>query len=105
MYVPIVAGVGIALLAGAAAEVALLVPPALLLAVAGLALVPALIAAIKAIASGPLVLGPAFAFAITLSHLSLFGLGAFFSSLILGTLVSRLVEPDGWRQVRAATTG
>ena len=102
MYVPIVAGVGIALLAGAAAEIALLIPPALLLTVAGLALLPALIAAIKAIASGPLVLGPVFAFAIALSGMSLLGLGAFFWSLILGTLVSLLVEPDGWRQVRSS---
>lgn len=105
MFVPIVTGVGIALLAGAAAEVALLFPPALLLTVAGLALLPALIAAIKAIASGPLVLGPFFAFAIALSGMSLFGLGAFFWSLILGTLVSMLVEPDGWRHVRSSATG
>ena len=50
-------------------------------------------------------LGPVFAFAIALSGMSLFGLGAFFWSLILGTLVSMFVEPDGWRQVRSSATG
>jgi predicted benzoate:H+ symporter BenE len=68
---------------------------------AGLALVPALAVAIREIGAGPLVLGPLFAFAIALSHMTVFGLGPFFWSLVLGTAISLLLERDGWRQLRA----
>jgi len=56
---------------------------------------------LKEIARGPLVLGPAFAFAIALSDITLFGLGPFFWSLVLGTTVSLLIERDGWNRLRA----
>ena len=97
VYVPIATGLLIALFAGTATEIAALVPPVLLLTMAGLALVPALIAALRAVSAGPLVLGPLFALAIVLSEMSLFGLGSFFWSLVLGTLVSLVFERDGWR--------
>jgi len=98
-YLPFAAGIAIALLANLAADLAVLFPPAFLLAIAGLALLPALTSALREISAGPLVLGPLFAFAIALSDMQLFGLDSFFWSLVLGTLVSALVEREGWRQL------
>jgi len=105
IFLPGVVGLGIALFASTATELADLVPPVLLLTMAGLALVGALIAAVKEIASGPLTYGPIFAFAIALSDMTLFGLGPFFWSLVLGTAVSLFLERDGWRELRAARSG
>ena len=101
IWVPVAAGLLIALFAATAADLAVLVPTVLLLTMAGLALVPALAVAIREIGAGPLVLGPLFAFAIALSHMTVFGLGPFFWSLVLGTAISLLLERDGWRQLRA----
>ncbi len=101
-FVPVTVGLLIALFAGTAADLSVLVPPVLLLTMAGLALVPALVAALKAISAGPLGLGPLFACAIALSGMSLFGLGPFFWSLVLGTLVSLMFERDGWRELGTA---
>jgi benzoate membrane transport protein len=96
-YLPITAGISIALLASVAAELSVLLPPVLLLGIAGLALVPALASALRGITEGPLLLGPLFAFAIALSDLTIAGLGAFFWSLVLGTLISIFLERDAWR--------
>jgi benzoate membrane transport protein len=101
IYVPVAVGLLIAIFAATAADLAVLVPPVLLLTMAGLALVPALAVAIREIGAGPLVLGPLFAFAIALSHMTVFGLGSFFWSLVLGTAISLLLERDGWERVRA----
>jgi benzoate membrane transport protein len=87
--------------AATAADLAVLVPTVLLLTMAGLALVPALAVALREISEGPLVLGPLFAFAIALSKMTVFGLGSFFWSLVLGTAVSLLLERDGWRRLRS----
>ena len=92
----------IALFAAVAADLAQLIPPVLLLAIAGLALVPALVAALKAISEGPLVLGPLFAFAIALSDMTILGLGPFFWSLVVGTAISSFLERDGMKELRAA---
>jgi benzoate membrane transport protein len=97
--VPIAAGLLIALFAGTAADIAVLVPPALLLTMAGLALLPAVSVALREISSGPLVLGPLFAFAIALSRMSVLGLGPFFWSLVVGTAVSLFFEREGWRRL------
>ena len=102
VYVPIAAGLLIALFAGTAADIAVLVPPALLLTMAGLALLPAVSVALREISSGPLVLGPLFAFAIALSRMSVLGLGPFFWSLVVGTAVSLVFEREGWKQLHAA---
>jgi benzoate membrane transport protein len=101
VYIPAAALLLIALGAGSAAALAVLVPPLLLLAVAGLALIGVLGTALQAIARGPLLLGPMFAFAIALSKMSLLGLGPFFWSLLVGTLVTLLLERDAWNQLRA----
>jgi len=101
VYVPAGALLLIALLAGTAADLAVLVPPVLLLALAGLALVGVLVSSLREIASGPLLLGPIFAFAIALSDMRLLDLGPFFWSLVLGTGVSLLLERDEWKRLRA----
>jgi benzoate membrane transport protein len=97
-YLPVAAGLLIALFAGTAADLAALLPSVLLLTIAGLALVPALAGALREITAGPLVLGPLFAFAIALSDMTVLGLGPFFWSLVLGTLISLLLERDGWKE-------
>jgi benzoate membrane transport protein len=101
IFLPVAGGLLIAVFAATAADLAVLVPTVLLLAMAGLALVPALAVALREISKGPLVLGPLFAFAIALSHMTVFGLGSFFWSLVLGTAVSLLLERDGWRRLRS----
>ncbi len=101
VYLPVAVGLLIALFASTASDLAVLVPPTLLLAMAGLALVGALVSALKEIAHGPLILGTVFAFAIALSDMTLFGLGPFFWSLVLGASISLLVEREGWRRLRA----
>ena len=104
MYLPVAAGLLIAIFASTAADLAVLVPPVLLLTMAGLALVPAFTVALREMTVGPLVLGPVFAFAIALSDMSLLGLGPFFWSLVLGTVVSALFEREGWKQLHGATS-
>lgn len=99
VFLPVATGMLIALFAGTAADITVLVPPVLLLAMAGLALLPALISALREITTGPLILGPLFAFTIALSEMSLFGLGPFFWSLVLGTAVSLWLERDGWKRL------
>ena len=101
IYLPVAGGLFIAVFAATAADLAVLVPTVLLLTMAGLALVPALAVALREISQGPLVLGPLFAFAIALSKMTVFGLGSFFWSLVLGTAVSLLLERDGWRRLRS----
>ena len=105
VYLPAATGLLIALFAGTAADLAVLVPPVLLLAMAGLALLPALVSALREITTGPLILGPLFAFAIALSDMSLFGLGPFFWALVLGTAVSLLMEREGWTRLRSEAAG
>jgi benzoate membrane transport protein len=101
VYVPATALLLIALLASTAADLAVLVPPILLLALAGLALVGVLVSSLREIARGPLLLGPIFAFAIALSDMRLLNLGPFFWSLVVGTGVSLLLERDEWKRLRA----
>ena len=94
------AGLLIGLLAGVAAGLLDLVPSALLVTLAGLAVVDVLADAVKRVTSGPLLLGPLFAFAIALSDISFLGFGNFFWSLVIGTGISLLLERDGLRQLR-----
>ena len=54
---------------------------------------------------GPLVLGPLFAFAIALSKISFLGLGPFFWSLVIGMLVSLLLERKPLEALRAGAPG
>jgi len=92
VYVAASAVVLIALLAGVAASLLAIIPLPLLLALAGLSLEPVLASALQSVTRGPLVLGPLFAFAIALSKISFLGFGPFFWSLVLGLLISALLE-------------
>jgi benzoate membrane transport protein len=102
IYLPAAFSLAIALFAGTAAELATFVPPVLLLAFAGLALIPALVAALRGVTAGPLVLGPIFALAIAMSEISLFDLGPFFWALLIGTAVSVAFERRALAELRAA---
>lgn len=90
----------IGLLAGVTADLSTVIPLSLLLTLAGLALADVLANALQQITRGPLLLGPMFAFAIALSHISFLGLGPFFWSPILGTGISLLLERDKLRLLR-----
>lgn len=94
-YVGATALVLIGLLAGVAAHLPVIVPLPLLVGLAGLSLVPVLASAMQAITRGPLLLGPLFAFVAALSKISFLGFGPFFWSLVLGLLVSLLLERKG----------
>lgn len=100
-YVAAAAHVAIGLLAGLAAAFAAGVPQALLDAVVGLAVIGVLVNALREATRGPLIFGPMFAFAVSQSGLSLFGLGSFFWALALGLSASLLLERDGWKELRA----
>lgn len=87
-------------LGGFAAGFAGMIPMALLLTLAGLAVIDVLGSALKEVTRGPLFLGPLFAFAIALSDISFLGFNNYFWSLVIGTLVSLLLERDGLRKLR-----
>lgn len=94
------AGLAIGLLAGLAPDLQRLIPDALLTVMVGLAVVGVLATALQRATEGPLLLGPLFAFAVALSDLELLGLGAFFWALVVGLLVSLLLEREGWKQLQ-----
>lgn len=91
----------VALLAGIAADIPEIVPLPLLLTLAGLAALGVLANALQEITRGPLLLGPLFAFAIALSEISLFGFGPFFWALVIGTVISFLLEGDKLQELRS----
>lgn len=91
----------IAVFAGLATEIAAAVPRQLLVALVGLAVLGILMTALRAITSGPLLLGPLFAFGISQSSLELVGLGPFFWALFGGLAVSLLLERDAMRDLRS----
>lgn len=93
--------VSIGLLAGVAAELVEVVPKSFLQGAVGLAVIGLLAMALERIATGPLRLGPLFAFGVAVSDLELFGLGPFFWALAGGLVVSMLLEREGWKELRA----
>lgn len=93
----------VGLAAGMAAGLPQLVPLPVLAALAGLALMGVLGQALGEVTRGPLRLGPLFAFAASVSDLSLLGLGPLFWGLVLGTSVSLALERKEWIAMRAAT--
>ncbi len=90
----------VAFLAGAAAVIAELLPFTLLMALAGLAMLGVFIDALKETVKNTIVLGPIFAFVISVSNISLFGFGAYFWALVIGTGVSLLLEGDRLREIK-----
>jgi benzoate membrane transport protein len=101
VYIVAGAALVVGLLAGIATGLLELIPPALLATLAGLAVVDVLANALRRITAGPLLLGPLFAFAIALSDISFLGFGNYFWSLVIGTVVSLLLERDKMRAFRA----
>lgn len=99
VYVVGAAALLIGLLGWFAGEFAASAPQALLDAVVGLAVIGVLVNALREATRGPLVMGPMFAFAISQSGLSLFGLGSYFWALTLGLAASLLLERGGWRDL------
>ena len=87
-------------LAAFAAGAAGVLPLALLVAIAGLAVIGVLAMALKRITIGPLTLGPLVAFAVAVSDLSMLGLGPYFWSLVFGVGVSWALERDGIDELR-----
>lgn len=86
----------VGLLAGVAAQLPAVIPPALFLAFASVALIDVLVNSLHQIfKEGVLVLGPVFAFVVAISEISLLGLGPLFWALVFGTGVSFLLERDG----------
>lgn len=97
-------GVGfllIAALAGLAADLLRIVPLAVLLALAGLALIGVLGTTLQEALAGPLLLGPLFTFAVAVSHLSFLGFGSLFWSLVIGMAASFVLERDHLRTLEA----
>jgi benzoate membrane transport protein len=90
----------VGVLAGIAAAIAHIVPAALLAALAGLSVVDVLANAVKQVTKGPLLFGPLFAFAISLSEISFLGFGNYFWAMVIGTAVTLLLERDGLRALR-----
>jgi benzoate membrane transport protein len=90
----------IAFLAGLAVQLPAMVPAALLSAIAGLALIPVLGQTLAAVTSGPLRLGPLFAFAVASSELSLGGFGSLFWALVIGMAVTMVLEPAEYHAFR-----
>lgn len=86
-------------LAAVAAYLPQVIPSALLLALAGLAVLDVLVNAVTEVARGPLLLGPVLAFTIAVSDISLLGLGPFFWALAFGTAISFLLEREGIRRL------
>ena len=78
--------------AAVVADLPVILPLPLLLAVAGLALLGILGQALGEMTKGPLRIGPIVAFAVASSTLSLWGLGAAFWAIVFGTITSRLLE-------------
>lgn len=101
VYFSSVALFAIAAMAGLAADLLRIVPLSILLALAGLALIGVLVATLQDAVRGPLVLGPLMTFAVAVSHLSYFGIGPLFWSLVIGTGTSLVLE----RQQLAAMPG
>jgi benzoate membrane transport protein len=97
VYMAAGAALVVGLLAGIAAGLAAVIPPALLMTLAGLAVIDILANALKRITQGPLLLGPLFAFAIAVSKISFLGFGPYFWSLVIGTGISLLLEREGLR--------
>lgn len=108
LWGPYAASVGmlmIVLLAGIAAQIPAMIPSSLLLAIAGLVLVAVLGQMLGGALSGPLKLGPLFAFAVAASDMALWGFGSAFWALVIGMLVTMLLERQELIEIRQSVPG
>jgi benzoate membrane transport protein len=92
----------IGVFAGLAVALVMFLPLFLVQALAGLALVQVLATSLRQVFVGPLIWGPLFAFVVVQSSLTLLGLGPFFWALVLGVVVSVLLERDQLRVLHHA---
>jgi benzoate membrane transport protein len=99
VYLASGAALVIGLIAGVASGLFGILPAALLVTLAGLAVINVLADALRQITAGPLLLGPLFALAVAVSDISLLGFDSYFWSLVIGTGVSMLLERDGLREL------
>lgn len=102
IYLVAAAALVVGLLAGIAADLASVIPSNLIFTLAGLAVVDVLAGALRQVTRGPLLLGPLVAFAIALSEISFLGFGNYFWALVIGTVVSLLLEADELKAFRDA---
>jgi benzoate membrane transport protein len=93
----------VAPVAGVAAGIQSAVPDALLVGVAGLALVGVLAQSLGEITRGPLRLGSLFAIAVTSSSMHLAGFGAALWALVIGMLVTLSLEGQEYAALVACT--
>jgi len=91
----------LAMTASIAVDVLSVIPPELLFAVAGLALVTVFSYALAEVTKGPLRFGPLFAFVVASSRLSLAGFGPAFWALVIGMAVTVVLENREWRALRS----
>ena len=94
---------GIALLSGTAAVLLGVVPTAVLLALAGLALAGVLLNTLTDALRGPLTWGPLVTFAAAASNMSYLGFGSLFWGLVLGTATSLILERKELTSLRGAS--
>ncbi len=104
-YAAAVGMIPIVVFAAVAAQMPEMIPVALLLAIAGLALLPVLGQMLSGALGGPLRLGPLLAFVVAASDLTLWGFGAAFWALVIGMAASLLLEPDEIAAARAPGVG
>jgi benzoate membrane transport protein len=105
VYAASVGMLAIALCAGIAAQVPGMVPTSLLLAVAGLVLIAVLGQMLGGALTGPLRVGPLFAFAVAASDLALWGFGPALWALVIGTSVTLVLEPKELATMRQMNAG
>ncbi|MGW8251785.1 MAG: benzoate/H(+) symporter BenE family transporter, partial [Anaerolineales bacterium] len=105
VYLAGTAALLVGLIGGVVAGLVGLIPSALLVTLAGLAVVDVLAFALQRLTRGPLLLGPLFAFAIAFSDISFLGFGNYFWSLVIGTAVSLLLERKGFQELREKQAG
>lgn len=101
VYIANTFSIFLALISGIARDLMTVLPLALMLSVAGLASMAILTHALQQALGGPLVLGPIFAFAVSLSGISLLGMGPFFWGLVIGTGISMTLERDGLQRLNS----
>lgn len=85
------------LFAPVAVVLALAIPTGLIAALAGLALIPVLQSSFTGAFKGRFTLGATVTFIVTVAGMSIFNIGAAFWGLVIGVLVSRLLEPGDFK--------
>ena len=91
------------LFAPVAVGLALAIPGSLIGALAGLAIISVLQSSFVAAFKGRFTAGATVTFIVTVAGVSIFNIGAAFWGLVLGLLVSHIIEPDDFKQEKGTT--